>query len=92
MLRLEPKYFLRKKVYLCIYEITFRELLEGEVVMIVAMVAIDKIIEPGVFIGALSITAVFIRTDYYVNNSVRKILMRQNLLGNLSDFCFPLCC
>ena len=49
MLRLEPKYFLCKKVYLCIYEITFRELLEGEVVMIVAMVAIDKIIEPGVF-------------------------------------------
>ena len=49
MLRLEPKYFLRKKVYLCIYEITPRELLEGEVVMIVAMVAIDDTIEPDVF-------------------------------------------
>jgi hypothetical protein len=49
MLRLEPKYFLRKKVYLCIYEITPKELLEGEVVMIVAMVAIDNIKEPGVF-------------------------------------------
>ena len=49
MLRLEPKYFLHKKVYLCIYEITPRELLEGEVVMIVAMVAIDDTIEPDVF-------------------------------------------
>jgi hypothetical protein len=54
--------------------------LEGEVVMIVAMVAIDNIKEPGVFSWVLSVTAVFIRTDYCVNNFVRKISMRENLL------------
>ena len=64
-------------MYVRIYEETLRVIGRANVVIIVARVTMDERIGPGVYIWALSVTAVFIRTDYCVNNFVRKILMRE---------------